>query len=379
VLLSSVSPSRDGAFVSCARQKLTLLLLCVHIIVTIIIIITNTNNGDDDKSEWHILFNQRPLHLKSHPGEVCFPGGRQEEADEGDDVTTALRETMEEVGIPVHEVVPLARTTTAESVGGLCVTPIVGVWTNPVPLDQLKTNADEVEAVFSVPLSYFWDETNCADKQDIDWRGETFTMRTYMWKDGANEQDTTKWRTFKIWGLTAHVVHEVAQLCKPLGNQVMAMRQSYSSKTSGSLYRWMDDSNGNSYWTQRYYVLSVVAGNINRNSPSVLHQYESEEKAKTKSATATKKNRIVIHNGCEVLLRDTKEAGHEGNDKWIFTVSALNGRVVWKLAASSSADRDRWVSAVRLITGGMNDEDDGDHNSIQSSNKKLKTSPKARA
>ena len=39
------------------------------------------------------------MHLKSHPGEICFPSGHQEDADGIDDLVTALRETREEVGL----------------------------------------------------------------------------------------------------------------------------------------------------------------------------------------------------------------------------------------------------------------------------------------
>ena len=47
-------------------------------------------DGTDDQPR--LLLTQRPMRLSSHPGEVCFPGGRQEPSDDGDDVTTALRE-----------------------------------------------------------------------------------------------------------------------------------------------------------------------------------------------------------------------------------------------------------------------------------------------
>ena len=45
-----------------------------------------------------LLLTQRPLHLKHHPGQISFPGGRVEETD-SDAIAAALRETEEEVGL----------------------------------------------------------------------------------------------------------------------------------------------------------------------------------------------------------------------------------------------------------------------------------------
>jgi 8-oxo-dGTP pyrophosphatase MutT (NUDIX family) len=54
--------------------------------------------------DWHILLTRRSQHLRSHPGEVCFPGGKQDPEDHHDDLVTALRETKEEVGLDFNNV-----------------------------------------------------------------------------------------------------------------------------------------------------------------------------------------------------------------------------------------------------------------------------------
>ncbi|XP_032140407.1 peroxisomal coenzyme A diphosphatase NUDT7 isoform X2 [Sapajus apella] len=51
----------------------------------------------------HLLFTVRSDKLRRAPGEVCFPGGKQEPTDK-DDVATALREAQEEVGLRPHQV-----------------------------------------------------------------------------------------------------------------------------------------------------------------------------------------------------------------------------------------------------------------------------------
>lgn len=163
----------------------------------------------------HVLLTQRPMKLKSHPGEVCFPGGRQDVEDGGDDIVTAFRETYEEVGLAKSSFQPLCRLSTVESRNGLCVTPIVALWR---PLTEnnensiwscMKISEDEVESAFAVPLDFFLEENgNLAEKTEIPWSGGRFTMRKYYYQE---ESESSK-RTFKVWGLTAHIVHEVAMI-----------------------------------------------------------------------------------------------------------------------------------------------------------------------
>ena len=161
------------------------------------------------ESNLHVLFTQRPQKMKSHGGEVCFPGGKQDPEDGGCDVTTALREAHEEVGLDPSHVQQIARMEAIESKHGLCVTPIVGVIQPPSAAEpsQLTLNEHEVEAAFAVPLEYFTIPENLALIQKIQWgNDDEFTMRTYLF------DDLESGRQFRIWGLTAHVVHEVAQL-----------------------------------------------------------------------------------------------------------------------------------------------------------------------
>ena len=51
----------------------------------------------------HVLLTRRTDHLHDHAGQISFPGGRQEPEDE-DETATALRETMEEIGLPADHV-----------------------------------------------------------------------------------------------------------------------------------------------------------------------------------------------------------------------------------------------------------------------------------
>lgn len=163
----------------------------------------------NSSSSLHVLFTQRPQNMKSHAGEVCFPGGKQDAEDGGCDVTTALREAREEIGLDPSHVLQVARMETVESKHSLCVTPIIGLIEPPSAAEpsQLTLNEREVEAAFAVPLEYFTIPENLSSIETIQWgRNQKFIMRTYLFDDPESG------RQFRIWGLTAHVVHEVAQL-----------------------------------------------------------------------------------------------------------------------------------------------------------------------
>lgn len=158
-----------------------------------------------DSNNIHVLFTQRPKRMKSHGGEVCFPGGKQDKEDEGCDIQTAVREANEEIGLHHEHIESISRMETIESKHGLCVTPIIGLIqpSSKAEPSQLQLNEDEVEAAFAVPLIHFTNDDNCSIDM-IKWKGYEFPMRTYIYDD---EESASQ---YKIWGLTAHVVHQVA-------------------------------------------------------------------------------------------------------------------------------------------------------------------------
>lgn len=109
----------------------------------------------DENGEPAMIFTRRSLMLRSHRGEICFPGGMVDDTDDSV-VDTALRELHEELGIvrdKVH-VLGILRCDWGEiqSITGVAVTPIVAFIGDLRTLD-FDFDEGEVDDVFSVPLA----------------------------------------------------------------------------------------------------------------------------------------------------------------------------------------------------------------------------------
>jgi 8-oxo-dGTP pyrophosphatase MutT (NUDIX family) len=133
-----------------------------------------------------VLFTQRTAHLKSHSGQVSFPGGRAEPGDPSAE-HTALRETEEEIGLPAARVEVLARLPDYHTRTGYRVTPVIGLLTPPL---ALKPDAREVDEVFEVPLAFLLDERN-QQRRTREFQGHEVGF--YVFEHGGRA----------IWGATA--------------------------------------------------------------------------------------------------------------------------------------------------------------------------------
>lgn len=98
-----------------------------------------------------VVLTERSQQLRAHAGQVSFPGGQIDEADDGS-VDAALREAEEEVGI-VPDSVEVVGTLPEIYLGpsGNAVTPVLGWWRDPGPIGVV--DAGEVAAVVRVPLA----------------------------------------------------------------------------------------------------------------------------------------------------------------------------------------------------------------------------------
>jgi len=140
-----------------------------------------------------LILTQRSIHLRDHPGEICFPGGRWERGD-CDLWFTALRELHEELGIEPHRI-QLVQQLGAETTR---LGTVIHPWLASVAtIHPFMINEAEVGELVSLPLS---DVVNPDNYQDIPLthKGYSFVSCQFM----ASKHF--------IWGATARIMK---QLC----------------------------------------------------------------------------------------------------------------------------------------------------------------------
>lgn len=149
----------------------------------VLLALTNCTSGPE------VLLTRRAKHMSRNPGEVCFPGGKWEESDP-DLLTTALRESHEEVGLLPEwvEVVGGLQPIVARS--GLNVVPYVGIIDSNL---ELQPTSDELDRVFRTPLSFFMDERNIRPYSH-NFNGTDISFPSFVYED------------YIIWGLTAYII-----------------------------------------------------------------------------------------------------------------------------------------------------------------------------
>lgn len=104
--------------------------------------------------EYHFLFEKRAKGIRQE-GEVCFPGGKYSPAKDRTRLDTAVRETVEELGIRPEKIFPIGPMDSL-------IAPVLGGVIDPFlaevrieGIDELILQEDEVEKVFFVPVSWF--------------------------------------------------------------------------------------------------------------------------------------------------------------------------------------------------------------------------------
>lgn len=141
------------------------------------------------RSEPEVLLTVRHSALRSHPGQISFPGGRVDPTD-SDVASTALRETHEEVGIEPGAIRVLGSLAPYLTGTGYSVVPVLGL----IPADYpYRLADDEVAEIFHAPLAFLLDERHWA-------------VREYEYEGRRRPYFEIWFGRYRIWGATAQMI-----------------------------------------------------------------------------------------------------------------------------------------------------------------------------
>ena len=150
---------------------------------------------DNDDEEYKILFTKRSEKLKTHSGEVSFPGGKWEEGDLNL-YQTALRESNEEINLDMENVTKLGPLNFLLSRHKIEVNPFVGYLNQS---QDFKGNF-EIDEIFTVPISFLMNEENIEYKE---FNRKDLKVYIPSWVYNGN----------RIWGLTAMIAADFLNIC----------------------------------------------------------------------------------------------------------------------------------------------------------------------
>jgi len=148
-----------------------------------------------NQGQLEVLLTKRANHLRHHPGQISFPGGKAEPSDQNL-IVTALRETEEEIGLKAENIQVLGQLKSYQTISGYNITPIVA-FTKENANYQLDDN--EVAEVFHVPLSHFLKREHHIEIPMYH-LGKCHYVRFMPYQN------------YNIWGATAAILHDLSML-----------------------------------------------------------------------------------------------------------------------------------------------------------------------
>lgn len=159
--------------------------------------------------EYRVLYEKRAASLEHQPSEICFPGGGVEEGEIPR--TAAIRETVEELLVSDDQIEILAELDPAVGPSGAPIWPFVA----ELHGYENTFSSDEVEKVFTVPLSWFCQNpperymTQLATVPGEDFPFELIPGgKNYPWRRKNHEIVFYRYPEAVIWGVTAKITDE---------------------------------------------------------------------------------------------------------------------------------------------------------------------------
>jgi 8-oxo-dGTP pyrophosphatase MutT (NUDIX family) len=179
-------------------------------------------------SELCLILEKRSQNIRQ-AGEISFPGGQFDEGKDKSPADTAVRETIEELGIDIKKIHLKDFFGTSITPAGLLVDVYTG-YLDIKSIDELDINTYEVEKVLAVPLSFFArtrPESYSINVQMSPWETDQLGNRNLIFpaeKLGLPERYHNDWKFRNhriyvyrcsgeiIWGLTAEIIYEIIRI-----------------------------------------------------------------------------------------------------------------------------------------------------------------------
>lgn len=141
-----------------------------------------------DRPEPGVILTVRREHLRTHAGQVAFPGGR---IDAGEDaIAAALREAREEIALDPARVAVVGTGDPYCTVTDYLVTPVIGIIPPGLPLEA---HEHEVADWFEAPLGFVTDPANQQ-------------RRSALFRGRERHYYEIEWDGRRIWGATAAMI-----------------------------------------------------------------------------------------------------------------------------------------------------------------------------
>jgi 8-oxo-dGTP pyrophosphatase MutT (NUDIX family) len=141
-----------------------------------------------DRPQPGVILTVRREHLRTHAGQIAFPGGRLDPGEQA--VAAARREAQEEILLDPAAVDVAGSIEPYRTVTGYVVTPVLGVIPPDLPL---QPHEHEVADWFEAPFDYLLDSANQHRRSAL-FQGRTRHYYEIVWEDR------------RIWGATAAMI-----------------------------------------------------------------------------------------------------------------------------------------------------------------------------
>lgn len=139
-----------------------------------------------------VILTKRAAHLKHHPGQISFPGGKFEPEDRCLS-NTALREAQEEIGLKPSQVRLVGQLPPLTTISRFSITPFMSIVDANY---RSKIDANEVESIFEVPANYLFNPQNL------------FMKRIHL-KGTTHQIFAINYQKHFIWGVTAQIIQSL--------------------------------------------------------------------------------------------------------------------------------------------------------------------------